>query len=137
MRHMKSGRKLGRNPSHRKALFRNMVTSFFESEKIVTTDSKAKDLRRIAEKLITTARRGDLHSRRQVLSYVRKKDVVAKLFDEISPRYATRPGGYTRIVKVGIRKGDNAPMSCLELVQEPYSPRGAKAASAETEEASS
>lgn len=135
MRHLKSGRKLGRNPSHRKALFRNMVTSLFESEKIVTTDTKAKDLRRIAEKLITIARRGDLHSRRQVHAYVRKKDVVAKLFDEISPRYAARPGGYTRIVKVGIRRGDSAPMSSIELVQEPFHPKGAKTVLAEVSEA--
>jgi large subunit ribosomal protein L17 len=123
MRHRISGRKLGRNASHRKAMFRNMVTSLFEHERVQTTDAKAKELRRVAEKLITLGKRGDLHARRLVLAYVRDKGVVAKLFDEISPRYAQRPGGYTRIIKVGERKGDGAPVSFLELVQEPYAPR--------------
>jgi large subunit ribosomal protein L17 len=124
MRHRISGRKLGRNASHRKAMFRNMVTSLFEHERVQTTDAKAKELRRVAEKLITLGKRGDLHARRLVLAYVRDKGVVAKLFDEISPRYAQRPGGYTRIIKVGERRGDGAPVSFLELVQEPYAPRG-------------
>jgi large subunit ribosomal protein L17 len=101
-----------------------MVTSLFEHERIQTTEAKAKELRRVAEKLITLGRRGDLHARRQALAYVRKKEVVAKLFSEISPRYAQRPGGYTRIVKVGSRRGDNAPVCILELVQESYTPRG-------------
>jgi large subunit ribosomal protein L17 len=100
-----------------------MVTSLFEHERIQTTDAKAKELRPIAEKLITLGKRGNLHARRQALAYVRDKGVVAKLFTEISPRYAQRPGGYTRIVKVGPRRGDNAPMSVLELVQEAYVPR--------------
>jgi large subunit ribosomal protein L17 len=100
-----------------------MVTSLFEHERIQTTDTKAKELRRIAEKLITLGKRGNLHARRQALAYVRDKGVVAKLFAEISPRYAQRPGGYTRIVKMGPRRGDNAPMSVLELVQEAYVPR--------------
>ncbi len=127
MRHRKTGRKLGRNTSHRRALLRNMVTSLFEHGRIQTTDAKAKEVRRVAEKLITLGRRGSLHARRQALAYVRSKDVVAKLFEEIAPRYASRPGGYTRIVKAGIRRGDNAPMSVLELVSEPYTPRGGKA----------
>ncbi|MFU8857743.1 MAG: 50S ribosomal protein L17 [Deferrisomatales bacterium] len=123
MRHRISGRKLGRNAAHRKALFRNMVTALFEHERIQTTDAKAKELRRVAEKLITLGKRGDLHARRQALAYVRDKGVVAKLFEQLSPRYAQRPGGYTRIVKLGIRRGDAAPVSLLELVQEPYVPQ--------------
>ncbi len=122
MRHRKSGRQLGRNSSHRKAMFRNMVTSLFEHERVQTTDAKAREVRRVAEKLITLGKRGDLHARRQALAYVRSKTVVAKLFAELSPRYANRPGGYTRIVKLGSRRGDNAPMSLVELVQEAYSP---------------
>lgn len=125
MRHKISGRKLGRSPAHRKALSRNMVTSLFEHGRIQTTDAKAKELRRVAEKLITLGKRGGLHARRLALAYVRDKGVVAKLFEELSPRYAQRPGGYTRIVKVGIRRGDGAPVSILELVQEAYVPRAA------------
>jgi large subunit ribosomal protein L17 len=124
MRHNKTGRQLGRNGSHRKALFRNLVTSLFEHEKIQTTDAKAKEVRRIAEKLITLGKRGDLHARRQIMAYVRSKDVAAKLFSELSPRFAQRPGGYTRILKLGARRGDSAAMSILELVQESYAPRG-------------
>lgn len=118
MRHNKAGRKLGRNSSHRKAMYRNMVTSFFEYGKIHTTDAKAKEVRQIAEKLITLGKRGDLGSRRRALAYVRSTAVVAKLFDEISKQFATRPGGYTRIVKLNNRRGDNAPVSLLELVGE-------------------
>jgi len=126
MRHNKAGRKLGRNASHRKAMFRNMVTSLFEHGKIRTTDAKAKEVRRIAEKLITLGKRGDLHSRRRALAYVRSVSVVGKLFDEISKQFAARPGGYTRIVKLGSRVGDNAPVSVIELVPEAYAPKGAK-----------
>lgn len=122
MRHKVSGRKLGRSSSHRKALFRNMVTSLFEHGRIQTTDAKAKEVRRVAEKLITLGKRGDLHARRQALAYVRDRGVVAKLFEELSPRYAQRPGGYTRIVKLGTRRGDGAPVSILELVQEVSAP---------------
>ncbi len=136
MRHRKSGRQLGRNSSHRKAMFRNMVTSLFEHERVQTTDAKAREVRRVAEKLITLGKRGDLHARRQALAYVRSKTVVAKLFAELSPRYANRPGGYTRIVKLGSRRGDNAPMSLVELVQEAY-PAGAGAAESATPEAQS
>jgi large subunit ribosomal protein L17 len=118
MRHRKSGKKLGRNTSHRKAMMRNMVTSFFDCEKITTTDARAKELRKMAEKLITMARRGDLHSRRLVLQVVRDGKTVAKLFDVIAPRYTDRPGGYTRIIKLGHRSGDNAALSMIELVEE-------------------
>jgi large subunit ribosomal protein L17 len=116
MRHKKSGRKLGRTSAHRRAMFRNMVTSLFEHERIVTTKEKAKELRPIAEKMITLAKKGDLHSRRQVLGYIQSKEVVAKLFDEIKEQYADRAGGYTRIVQTGVRQGDNASMAIIELV---------------------
>ncbi len=116
MRHGKSGRKLGRTSSHRKAMFRNMVTSLFEHERIVTTEKKAKELKPIAEKMITLAKRGDLHARRQALSYIQSRDVVAKLFDQIKSQFADRQGGYTRIIKTGIRQGDAAPMAIIELV---------------------
>jgi large subunit ribosomal protein L17 len=116
MRHGKSGRKLGRTSSHRQAMFRNMVTSLFEHERIVTTEQKAKEIRPIAEKMITLAKRGDLHARRQALDYIRRKDVVAKLFDEIQSQFGNRQGGYTRIIKTGIRQGDAAAMAIIELV---------------------
>ena len=122
MRHMKAGRKLGRTSSHRKALFRNMVTSLFEHERVQTTDAKAKEVRRVAEKLITLGKRGDLSSRRRALAYIHDKGVVHKLFAEIAPRFEARPGGYTRILKLGNRRGDNAPISVLELVTEAYAP---------------
>lgn len=116
MRHGKSGRKLGRTSSHREAMFRNMVTSLFEHERIVTTTQKAKETQPIAEKMITLAKRGDLHARRQALGYIQSQDVVAKLFDEISAQFSDRKGGYTRIIKTGTRQGDAASMSILELV---------------------
>lgn len=116
MRHRKSGRKLGRTGSHREAMFRNMVTSLFEHERIVTTTEKAKEMRPIAEKMITLAKRGDLHARRQAYSYIRSQEVVAKLFDEIGEMFTDRNGGYTRIVKTGVRQGDAASMAILELV---------------------
>ena len=121
MRHKKSGRKLGRSTSHREAMFRNMVTSLFEHERIVTTREKAKELRPIAEKMITLAKRGDLHARRQALSYIRSKDVVHKLFSDIQEQFSDRQGGYTRIIQTGTRNGDNASMAIIELVgyQEP------------------
>lgn len=116
MRHKKSGRKLGRNSSHREAMFRNMVTSLFEHERIVTTTEKAKELGPIAEKMITLAKRGDLHARRQAYSYIRSQEIVAKLFDEIGGMFADRNGGYTRIIKTGVRQGDAASMAIIELV---------------------
>ncbi len=121
MRHRKKGRKLGRTSSHKKATLRTMVTTFFDLGQIETTDAKAKELRSLAERLVTVAKRGsdDLAARRQVLRVVRSKKVVAKLFDEIAPRYADRPGGYTRIIKVETRRGDAAPLSILQFVMEP------------------
>ena len=118
MRHNKAGRRLGRTTSHRIAMFRNMVTSFFAHERITTTDAKAKELRSIAEKMITLGKRGDLHAQRQAASFIRDKQVVTKLFATIAPRFKERNGGYTRIVKLGIRPGDNAPLSIIELVEE-------------------
>ncbi len=120
MRHNKSGRKLGRNSSHRKAMMRNMVTSLLDSERIVTTDSRAKELRKIADRLITLGKRGDLHARRQAAETIMDKKVVAKLFDRLGPRYASRPGGYTRIIKLANRLGDNASQSIIELVEEEF-----------------
>jgi len=125
MRHGKSGRRLGRTTSHREAMFRNLVTSFLNHEKITTTDAKAKEIRSVAEKMITLGKRGDLHSLRQAASYIREKSVVTKLFTTIAPRYKDRPGGYTRIVKLGIRQGDAAPVSLIELVEEEMKPQKA------------
>ncbi|KJR98661.1 MAG: 50S ribosomal protein L17 [Desulfobulbaceae bacterium BRH_c16a] len=116
MRHRKAGKRLGRTSSHRIAMFRNMVTSLFEHERIVTTTEKAKEVRPIAEKLITLAKRGDLHARRQALSFIRSKDVVEKLFTVIKDKFIERNGGYTRILQTGIRKGDAAGMAIIELV---------------------
>lgn len=116
MRHRKSGIKLNRTASHRKAMFRNMVTSLFKHQRIQTTEAKAKELRSWADHLVTLAKRGDLHARRQALSIIREKDVVHKLFEEAPKRFGSISGGYTRIVKLGLRKGDAAPMSLLELV---------------------
>jgi large subunit ribosomal protein L17 len=116
MRHRKAGLKLNRTSSHRDAMFRNMVTSLFKHQRIRTTDVKAKELRRWADNLITLAKRGDLHARRQALSIVREKDVVHKLFAEAAEQYGGRSGGYTRIIRVGRRPGDAAPISLIELV---------------------
>jgi len=123
MRHGNSGRRLGRTTSHREAMFRNLVTSFLNHEKITTTDAKAKEIRSVAEKMITLGKRGDLHSLRLAASYIREKSVVTKLFTTIAPRYKDRPGGYTRIVKLGIRQGDAAPVSIIELVEEEMKPK--------------
>ncbi len=116
MRHRKSGLKLNRTFSHRKAMFRNMATSLFKHDRIMTTDVKAKELSRWADKLITLAKRGDLHARRQVMSVITEKTVAHKLFAEASKRYGAINGGYTRIVKAGLRHGDAALMSVIELV---------------------
>jgi large subunit ribosomal protein L17 len=116
MRHKKFGRALGRSSAHRSAMFRNMVTSLFEHERIVTTIEKAKEVRPIAEKMITLAKRGDHHARRQALSYIRSKKVVAKLFDKICEQFSDRAGGYTRILQTGVRQGDAASMAIIELV---------------------
>ena len=109
-------RKLGRHTDHRKAMLRNQVTSLFQHGRIETTVSKAKETRRMAEKMITLAKKGDLHSRRQILSYVYDKDVVNKLYEEIAPKYEDRNGGYTRVLKLGPRRGDGAELAILELV---------------------
>ena len=116
MRHKKFGRALGRSSSHRSAMFRNMVTSLFEHERIVTTAEKAKEVRPIAERMITLAKRGDLHARRQAMSFIRSKKVVAKLFEQISEQFKERHGGYTRILRTGVRLGDAASMAIIELV---------------------
>jgi len=112
------GPRLGGSPSHERLMLANLATSLFEHDRITTTEAKAKRLRPLAERLITFAKRGDLHARRQVMTVIRDKDVVHKLFAEIGPKFTERPGGYTRIVKIGPRKGDNAPMAIIELVEE-------------------
>jgi large subunit ribosomal protein L17 len=112
------GPRLGGGPAHERLMLANLATALFEHDRITTTEAKAKRLRPLAEKLITFARRGDLHARRQVMQVVRDKDVVHKLFAEIGPKFSERPGGYTRIIKVNPRKGDNAPMAVIELVEE-------------------
>jgi len=116
MRHLNKGRKLNRTSSHRLAMFRNMVTSLFRHERIMTTDAKAKELRRYADKLITLGKRGDLHARRQAFQLVRDEEVLRKLFSDLGERFRGRPGGFTRIIKIGMRQGDAAPMSVIELV---------------------
>jgi len=117
MRHRKTGRRLGRTSSHRDAMLRNMVTSLLDQERIVTTVAKAKEARIVTEQMITLGKKGDLHARRQAMSYIRSKSVVAKLFDQLSSQYAERNGGYTRIIRTGTRLGDAAPMAILELVE--------------------
>ena len=116
MRHLKTGRKLNRTPSHRLALMRNLVTSLLRHERIETTDPKAKELRRWADRMIGLGKQGSLHARRQALGFVRDRVVVRKVFDTLAPRFKDRPGGYTRIVKLGWRRGDHAPMSVVELI---------------------
>ena len=127
MRHNKAGRRLGRKTSHRVAMFRNMVTSLLEHGKITTTDAKAKEIRVVAERMITLGKRGDLHSMRLAASVIRDKAVVSNLFSTIAPRYKERLGGYTRIIKLGIRQGDAAPISLIELVEEEMKPSKVKA----------
>jgi len=116
MRHLKKGRKLGRTASHKKALLCNLATSLIFHERIQTTTAKAKELRPFFEPLITLAKRGDLHARRQAAGLIRDKEALAKLFTELAPRFADRPGGYTRILHLGARQGDNAELSLIELV---------------------
>jgi large subunit ribosomal protein L17 len=124
MRHRKSGRKFNRTAEHRKALFANMAAALIKHEQIVTTLPKAKDLRRVAERLITLAKRGDLHARRLVAARLRDEKMVAKLFETIGPRYKDRPGGYTRVLKAGFRYGDSAPVAVIELVDRDESAKG-------------
>jgi large subunit ribosomal protein L17 len=117
MRHAKSGRKLNRTASHRKAMFANMAVALIKHEQIKTTLPKAKDLRGVVDRLITLGKRGDLHARRQALSVLRDNTIAAKLFEELAKRYKDRPGGYTRVIKAGFRYGDMAPMAVIELVE--------------------
>ena len=126
MRHRKAFRKFSRTSAHRKAMFRNLATSLFQHEQIETTLAKAKDLRRVSEKLITLAKKDTLHRRRQAYAYLPSKAIVHKLFAEIGPKFADRPGGYTRIVKSRHRAGDAAPMAFIELVQEKCKPKKKK-----------
>ena len=119
----KKGARLGGSPAHQKLILSNLATALFEHGRITTTEAKARMLRPVAERLITKAKKGDLHNRRLVLRTVRDKGVVHTLFTEIAPQFAERPGGYTRITKIGPRKGDNAPMAVIELVTEPYQPK--------------
>jgi large subunit ribosomal protein L17 len=128
MRHRQRARKLGRSPSHRLAMYRNLVTSLLQHERVETTDAKAKEVRRIADRMITLGKRGDLHARRRALRVLRERDVAAKVFDELAERYRTRPGGYTRVLKTRNRVGDAAAMSLVELVEplEQSKPTGGK-----------
>jgi large subunit ribosomal protein L17 len=130
MRHRNAGRKLGRTSAHRSALLRNLVTSLLDHEQIETTDAKAKELRRVAERMITLGKRGDLHARRQALAVVRSREVTGKLFGPLAERYRERAGGYTRILKLRTRMGDAAPISIIELVdravEAPAKPTGDK-----------
>ena len=119
----KKGKRLGGSPAHQRLMLSNLATALFEHGRITTTETRARLLRPVAEKLITKAKRGDLHNRREVLKTIRDKSVVHTLFTEIAPTFSERPGGYTRITKVGPRKGDNAPMAVIELVTEAYSPK--------------
>jgi large subunit ribosomal protein L17 len=119
----KKGARLGGSPAHQRLIVSNLATALFEHGRITTTEAKARVLRPVAEKLITKAKKGDLHNRREVLKTIRNKSVVHVLFTEIAPTFAERPGGYTRITKIGPRKGDNAPMAVIELVTEAYSPK--------------
>ena len=116
MRHRNAGRKLNRTATHRSALFASLAVALFKHEQIATTLPKAKELRRVADRLITLAKRGDLHARRLAYSRIRDEAIVAKLFETLGPRYADRPGGYTRVMKAGFRYGDSAPMAIIELV---------------------
>ncbi|MFQ5456961.1 MAG: 50S ribosomal protein L17 [Myxococcota bacterium] len=118
MHNSRGHRKLGRTSPHRMAMLRNLVTSVLEHERVTTTDAKAKEVRPIAEKVITYGKRGDLHSRRKALKIVRSRAVVGKVFDSVAKRFASRPGGYTRIIKLGRRQGDGAPLSIIELLPE-------------------
>jgi len=117
MRHRNYGGKLGRTSAHRKALLRNLVTALFDHERIETTDAKARELKRVADKMITLGKRGDLHARRQALSVIQSREVTSKVFSDLAERFRTRPGGYTRVLKTRTRPGDDAPLSIVELVE--------------------
>ena len=117
MRHRVHARKLGRSPSHRIAMYRNLVTSLLDHERVETTDAKAKEVRRLADRMITLGKRGDLHARRRAMRVIRKRDITAKVFGELAERFKDRPGGYTRVLKTRTRVGDAAPLSIVELVE--------------------
>ena len=135
MRHRRDGHKLGRLTQHRWAMFRNLLVALFRHERITTTEAKAKAVRGLAEEMITLAKRESLHARRQVLAMVPDREVVATLFDRIAARFSDRRGGYTRIIRAGVRPGDAAPMVLLELVDRPETPRGKGKAKAQKEKA--
>jgi len=128
MRHHKYGGKLGRTGAHRDAMFRNLVTSLLEHERVQTTDAKARQIRRIAERMITLGKRGDLHARRRAASLIRSREVTAKVFGTLADRFRARPGGYTRVLKLGRRLGDAAPLAIVELVEAPEPVKGKGAA---------
>ncbi len=134
MRHRKSGRKLNRTASHRKAMFANMAAALIKHEQIITTLPKAKELRPVVEKLITLGKRGDLHARRQAVSRIQDKAMVAKLFETLGPRYKERNGGYTRVLKAGFRYGDSAPMAVIEFVDRDPDARGQDSGPVQAEE---
>lgn len=125
MRHRQSGRKLNRTSSHRKSLFKNMAQALLKHEQIVTTLPKAKELKRVVEKLITLGKKGNLHSRRLAFNQIRDKEMVSKLFDNLAKRYSDRKGGYSRVLKAGFRYGDSAPMAVIELVDRDENAKGA------------
>ena len=135
MRHGFRGRRFNRTAEHRKAMFANMSAALIKHEQIVTTLPKAKDLRRVADRLITLAKRGDLHARRLAFARIRDEAMVAKLFDTLGPRYAERPGGYTRVMKAGFRYGDSAPMAVIELVDRDTDARGLDSGPVQTQDA--
>ncbi len=140
MRHQNQGRKLNRTSAHRKALFKNLVLSLIQHERIKTTDAKAKELRRYADRMVTLGKRGDLAARRLAFDFVQSRDAVKKLFDEIAPRFKDRAGGYTRVIKFGVRRGDAAPLSIIEFTgtserAEAKKPRKKKAARRDTQSA--
>ena len=135
MRHRNAFRKLNRTATHRSALFASLASALIKHEQIVTTLPKAKDLRRVADRLITLAKRGDLHARRLAFARIRDEAMVAKLFDTLGPRYAERPGGYTRVMKAGFRYGDSAPMAVIELVDRDTDARGLDSGPVQTRDA--
>ena len=135
MRHRQSGRKLNRTSSHRKSLFKNMAQALLKHEQIVTTLPKAKELKRVVEKLITLGKKGNLHSRRLAFNQIRDKDMVSKLFENLANRYSDRKGGYTRVLKAGFRFGDSAPMAVIELVDRDENAKGAGELNAPKKEA--
>jgi len=135
MRHRNAFRKLNRTATHRSALFASLASALIKHEQIVTTLPKAKDLRRVADRLITLAKRGDLHARRLAFARIRDEAMVAKLFDTLGPRYAERPGGYTRVMKAGFRYGDSAPMAVIELIDRDTDAKGLDSGPVQTEDA--